>query len=53
MERFAANMPFVAGLQLRDHPRYPNITRWYSALDSRPAYQRVKSDDTTLNLVIR
>ena len=53
MERFAANMPVVAGLQLRGHARYPNISRWYSAMDSRSAYQKVKSDDTTLNLVIR
>ena len=53
MERFAANMPVVAGMQLRSHSRYPNISRWYSAMDARPAYQKVKSDDTTLNLVIR
>lgn len=53
MERFAANMPVVAGLKLRGNPRYPKISRWYSAMDSRPAYQKVKSDDTTLNLVIR
>ena len=53
MERFAANMPVVAGLELRGNPRYPSINRWYSAMDSRAAYQKVKSDDTTLNLVIR
>jgi hypothetical protein len=53
MERFAANMPVVAGLELRGNPRYPKISRWYSAMDSRPAYQKVKSDDMTLNLVIR
>ncbi|KAL3147580.1 glutathione s-transferase [Trebouxia sp. C0009 RCD-2024] len=53
MERFAANMPVLAGMHLRSHSRYPNISRWYSAMDARPAYQKVKSDDTTLNLVIR
>lgn len=53
MERFAANMPVVAGLELKGNPRYPNLNRWYSAMDSRAAYQKVKSDDTTLNLVIR
>lgn len=53
MERFAANMPVVAGLHLKGHTRYPNISRWYKAMDSRSAYQKVKSDDTTLNLVIR
>ena len=53
MERFAANMPVVAGLELRGNPRYPRINRWYSAMDARPAYQKVKSDDMTLNLVIR
>ena len=53
MERFAANMPVVADFQLKGHSRYPNILRWYGAMDTRPAYQKVKSDDTTLNLVIR
>lgn len=53
MERFAANMPRIAGLSLKKNPRYPNIARWYAVMDRRPAYQKVKSDDTTLNLVIR
>lgn len=53
MERFAANMPRITGLDLRKNQRYPNIARWYAVMDRRPSYQKVKSDDTTLNLVIR
>lgn len=53
MERFAANMPHIVGLDLRKSPHYPNIARWYAVMDRRSAYQKVKSDDTTLNLVIR
>ncbi|KAK9829557.1 hypothetical protein WJX72_006479 [[Myrmecia] bisecta] len=53
LERFAANMPAVRGFHMRDNPDYANLAAWYKAMDLRPAYQKVKSDDTTLNLVVR
>ena len=53
MERLAANLPVMRGFRLRDHPEYPQTAAWFQALDARPAYQKVKSDDTTHNLVFR
>jgi glutathione S-transferase len=53
MERLAANLPVMRGLSLRDHPDFPKTAAWFEALDARPAYQKVKSDDVTHNLVFR
>lgn len=53
MERLAANLPVMRGFELRDHTDYPHTAAWFQALDARPAYQKVKSDDTTHNLVFR
>ncbi len=53
MERLGANLPVMRGFNLRHHPDYPHTAAWFGALDQRPAYQRVKSDDTTHNLVFR
>lgn len=53
MERLGANLPVMRNFPLRHHPSFPHIAQWYAALDERPAYQRVKSDDMTHNLVFR
>ncbi len=53
MERLAANLPVMRGFELRANAGYPRTGAWFGALDARPAYQRVKSDDTTHNLVFR
>ena len=53
MERLGANLPVMRSFNLRNHPTYPNVAQWFAALDERPAYQRVKSDDMTHNLVFR
>lgn len=53
MERLGANLPVMRGFDLRQHPGYPHTAAWFGALDRRPAFQRVKSDDTTHNLVFR
>lgn len=53
LERLAANLPVMRGFKLRDNADYPKTAAWFEALDARPAYQRVKSDDTTHNLVFR
>lgn len=47
LERIAASMPYWPGLQVRSNPRWPSLNLWYSAMDSRPAYQAMKSDDFT------
>jgi len=39
----AASLPYFKGFQART-PQYPNLLRWYEAMDGRPAYQGIKSD---------
>ncbi len=51
LERFAANMPAFRGLHLRGNPKFPHLDAWFAAMDAKPAYQRVKSDALTLNMV--
>lgn len=53
LERLGANLPVMRSFPLRHHPTFPHIAQWYAALDERPAYQRVKSDDMTHNQVFK
>ncbi|QLE48323.1 glutathione S-transferase [Nostoc sp. C057] len=53
LDRLAANLPVYRGYHLKGNPRYPRINAWFEALRQRPAYHRVKSDDTTNNLLLR
>eukprot|EP01041_Mallomonas_annulata_P002710 gene2710-5335_t len=43
LERMAASLPYYKGFTVRDN-RYPNLLRWYEAMDSREAYRGIKSD---------
>ncbi len=53
LHRLASNLPVYRGYQIRENERFPHLNRWFSAMDSRPAYNAVKSDSTTNNLVLR
>ncbi|MEW5313638.1 MAG: hypothetical protein WDW38_005190 [Sanguina aurantia] len=53
MERQAAFLAAGRGYSLRSHPSFPRISRWFAALESLPAYQRVKCDDYTLELLMK
>lgn len=53
LDRLAANLPAYRGYHIKGNPRYPRINAWFAALKERPAYQRVRSDDTTNNLLLR
>ncbi|AKG21429.1 glutathione S-transferase family protein [Calothrix sp. 336/3] len=53
LDRLAANLPVYRGYHLKGNPRYPRINTWFTALNERPAYHRVKSDDITNNLLLR
>lgn len=53
LHRIAANVPVYRGYPIRGNERFPNLNRWFEAIDSRPAYARIKSDVTTNNLVLR
>ncbi|BAZ50607.1 glutathione S-transferase-like protein [Nostoc sp. NIES-4103] len=53
LDRLAANLPVYRGYHLKGNPRYPRINAWFEALNQRPAYHRVKSDEITNNLLLR
>jgi glutathione S-transferase len=53
LDRLAANLPVYRGYHLKGNPRFPRINAWFAALAQRPAYQRVKSDNITNNLLLR
>ncbi|MCF2147979.1 glutathione S-transferase family protein [Desmonostoc muscorum LEGE 12446] len=53
LDRLAANLPVYRGYHIKGNPRFPRINAWFEALNQRPAYHRVKSDDATNNLLLR
>ena len=53
LERLAANLPVLRHVSLRNAETHPNLAAWYAAMNARPSYQAVKSDDWTHNLIAR
>ena len=53
LDRLAANLPVYRGYHIKGNERYPRINAWFEALNQRPAYHRVKSDNITNNLLLR
>jgi glutathione S-transferase len=53
LTRISFNLPVYRGYKIRGNDRFPNFNRWLEAIDSRPAFKRIKSDSTTNNLVMR
>jgi glutathione S-transferase len=53
LDRLAANLPVYRRYHIKGNPRYPRINAWFAALNQRPAYHRVKSDNITNNLLLR
>ncbi|OUL26331.1 glutathione S-transferase family protein [Nostoc sp. 106C] len=53
LDRLAANLPVYRRYHIKGNPRYPRINAWFEALNQRPAYHRVKSDNITNNLLLR
>ena len=43
-------LPKFRGVALRDNPDFPAVSRWLAAMEARPAYQRVRSDDQTVQV---
>lgn len=53
LDRLAANLPVYRGYQIKGNPRFPRINAWFGAVKQRPAYNLVKSDNITNNLLLR
>ncbi|XP_002989894.2 uncharacterized protein LOC9629978 [Selaginella moellendorffii] len=48
LERIAASMPYWQGVMIRGETRWPHLQAWFDAMDAKPSYQAVKSDDYTI-----
>lgn len=44
LERMAASLCFYKGFLMRDNPRFPNLERWFQAMESRESFRNIKSD---------
>jgi glutathione S-transferase len=44
MERMAASLCFYKGFRLRGNPQFPNVERWFSAMETRESFRNIKSD---------
>jgi len=51
LDRLAASLPVYRGYQIKGNPQFPNLNAWFAALNERPAYDRVKTDAATINLL--
>ena len=47
IERMAASLFYYKGFTLRDPTARPHITRWFEAMETRPAYRGTQSDAHT------
>ncbi|KAI5084484.1 hypothetical protein GOP47_0000653 [Adiantum capillus-veneris] len=48
LERISASVPYWLGQRVRGTGKWPALDAWFDAMDSRPAYQAMKSDDFTI-----
>lgn len=53
LERQAASLPVYRDYHIKGNPRFPNLNAWFAAINERPAYNRVKTDAATINLLLR
>lgn len=56
LERYAAQLPLLhPGLRPRDDRKYPNLSRWFDAMETRcpPYYARIRGDDESWAKVLK
>lgn len=53
LERLAVSLPVYQDYHIKGNPRFSNLNAWLAALNERPAFNRVKTDATTFNLIMR
>jgi len=44
LERMSASLFYYKGFQLRDSDKFPNISKWFDALETRETYRGTQSD---------
>lgn len=53
LDRLAASLPVYRNCHIKGNPRFPNLNDWFVPLNERPAYERIKTDATSFNLLLR
>lgn len=53
LARLAASLPVYRGYHIKGNPQFPNLNAWFAALNERTAYDQVKTDAATFNLLLR
>ena len=53
LTRLAANLPVFRGYSIYDNARFGRINQWLMAINQRPAYQCIKPNPRTNNLVMQ
>jgi len=44
LERMAGSLAYFKGFQMRRNEAFPNVERWFAAMESRPSYAALASD---------
>ncbi|KAL0020433.1 hypothetical protein WJX77_002865 [Trebouxia sp. C0004] len=44
LERIVASIPYYKGVRVRGDGRFPNLERWFEAMEQKPSYLGTKSD---------
>lgn len=50
LERMAASLCYYKGFRMRSNPRFPNVERWFRAMETRASFRNIKSDWYTYTL---
>ncbi|MBW4634951.1 MAG: glutathione S-transferase N-terminal domain-containing protein [Iphinoe sp. HA4291-MV1] len=53
LDRLAISLPVYRDYHIKGNPQFPNLNAWFAALNERPAFDRVKTDAATFNLLLR
>eukprot|EP00188_Purpureofilum_apyrenoidigerum_P004213 Plantae.Rhodophyta-Purpureofilum_apyrenoidigerum.ctg46423.p1 GENE.Plantae.Rhodophyta-Purpureofilum_apyrenoidigerum.ctg46423~~Plantae.Rhodophyta-Purpureofilum_apyrenoidigerum.ctg46423.p1 ORF type:complete len:461 (+),score=92.38 Plantae.Rhodophyta-Purpureofilum_apyrenoidigerum.ctg46423:229-1611(+) len=48
LERQVASLLYWKGIRIRNQDDYPNLERWFQAMEARPAYRNLKMDDYSI-----
>lgn len=46
----AAALPYFRGFDLKAHSDFPHIAAWFAAIEQRPTYKKVRSDEDTIRI---
>eukprot|EP00210_Caulerpa_lentillifera_P002830 g2704.t1 len=53
LERIAASAMYYVGFNIRDKEKYPNLTKWFDLMESRPCYIATRTDYFTFARIVK